>query len=72
MCTNFPPSFIASKSQLSTQMTELKTEIKRLMFTSDEQPIVISNDRQKFKEVMCAFHKYERAVSIQSLLLLIM
>ena len=46
----------------SKQVTELRTEIKRLMFV-EKHPIVVSENVAKFTLLMSAFHNYEKAVS---------
>lgn len=50
--------------QNSKQVTELKAEVERLMFLSEKDPIVMTEDSVKFQSVMCAFHHYEKSVSI--------
>ena len=42
--------------------TDLKNEVKRLMFTNDKEPIPVSNDDARFIMVMSAFTNYEKQV----------
>ena len=41
---------------------DLKNEVKRLMFSSDREPVVVSNDDARFIMVMSAFTAYEKQV----------
>ena len=46
--------------------TDLKNEVKRLMFSSDKEkePFVVSNDEARFEMVMSAFTNYEKQVNM--------
>lgn len=46
----------------SKQVTELRAEVKRLMFTSDKNPVVMTQETSKFSQMMLAFSNYEKAV----------
>ena len=41
---------------------DLKAEVKKMMFTSEKDPVVMSTDSAKFTMVMSAFTAYEKQV----------
>ena len=43
-------------------MQKLRTEIKRLMFTNDKMPVVLTQSIASFTAVMAAFSMYEDTV----------
>lgn len=43
---------------------DLKSEVKKLMFTSDKRPVPICEDQAKFTMIMAAFSNYEKQVSV--------
>ncbi len=47
---------------LSKQVTDLKVELKRMMFV-DKRPMIVSQNSSKFAMIMSAFHNYEKTVS---------
>lgn len=52
----------ASPHQQSEQVTLLKAEVDRLMFLSENDPVVMTKDCAKFMHVMSAFHNYEKVM----------
>lgn len=42
---------------------QLKSELKKVMFTADQKPIVICGNKAKFKMVMDALSNYEKEAS---------
>ena len=52
---------------LSKAASDLKAEIKRLMYSSDKTPVPVVEDQGRFIMVMAAFHQYERNVSCELL-----
>ena len=47
----------------SKSVVDLRRDIKKLMFNSDNIPAVVVEDQQRFTMIMAAFHNYERVVS---------
>ncbi len=48
----------------SKAASDLKAEVKKLMFSPDKTPLVIVEDQGRFTMVMAAFHNYEKVVSV--------
>ena len=47
--------------------TDLKAEVKRLMFSADKEPLVVTTDPGKFTMIMSAFTTYEKQVCTYAL-----
>ena len=48
---------------VSKVVSDLKTAINRLMYSSDNIPVPVVEDQGRFIMVMATFHQYERNVS---------
>lgn len=46
----------------TSSATALKNVLKETMFAADETPVVICEDKSRFKKVMTAFSDFEKEV----------
>ena len=55
-------SALLTKINGKYSLLDLKSKVKKVMFTPDKKPVAICRDQSRFKEIMSIFSNYERQV----------